>query len=305
MNEISTISELEQEELLLKSEGFNIKDKDGQGRKIISPALLAHTSPSDLNILSNEQISQRSLSVVWRADEQTLVQLLQADASILANIPSGCQTPLHISALLGNVPFTEALLHRNLAITGDSSGRTALHLACQRVTLRIVQILLHFNNELCLVRDGEKRIPLHYAAIRGRTEVVQELIMASPDSLSLVDGEDSTVFHLCVTHNHLDTLQTLVKLDYATANITAGQPRPPIFTGRPDRARNTILHLAIMLKRVEVVSYLRSIPEIMGFTADDILMKRSPKDLEICEIQHMLTPEEFEITGVVRVHDDE
>ncbi|KAI9119881.1 hypothetical protein K1719_009270 [Acacia pycnantha] len=162
--------------------------------------------------------------------------------------------------------------------------------------LLIVRRLLLLNNELCLVRDEEERIPLHYAAMRGRTEVVQEVILARPDSVRLVDGEERTIFHLCVIYNHLQTLETLVKLDYAAANIAAGEPRPYIFL-RPDRAGDTIL-LASKFKRVEVVSYLLSIPEIrgianfknnIGLTAHDILQEPSSKDFKICEIYHMLT----------------
>ncbi|KAI9119768.1 hypothetical protein K1719_009157 [Acacia pycnantha] len=191
---------------------------------------------------------------------------------------------LRTSALLGHDAFTESLLNHNhsLAVRADSSQRTALHLTSAEGNLQIVRRLLLLNcdnddnNDLCLVRDEEQRIPLHYANER--------------------DGEGRTVFHLCVMYNHLQTLETLVKLDYAAANI-AGEPRPYFFM-RPDRAGDTILHLASKFKRVEVVRYLLSIPEIRGIanlknnkglTAHDILQEQSPKDFKICEIHHMLT----------------
>ncbi|XP_028793201.1 uncharacterized protein LOC114748904 [Neltuma alba] len=59
---------------------------------------------------------------------------------------------------------------------------------------------------------------------------------------------------------------------------------------------NTILHLAVMLKRVETVRYLMSIPEIreatnltnsIGYTAHDIL-QRIPQDFKCLEIQVLL-----------------
>ncbi|KAK4269117.1 hypothetical protein QN277_022315 [Acacia crassicarpa] len=246
------------------------------------------------------------LSVLFRAavlgDEQALPQWLTtqpADETTQPDTETILGNILRTSALLGHVLFTEFLLNHNqkLALSADSSGRTSLHLTSAEGNLLIVRRLLLLNNELCLARDEEERIPLHYAAMRGRTEVVQELILARPDSVSLGDGEERTVFHLCVIYNHLQTLETLVKLDYASVNIAAGEPRPYIFL-RPDRAGDTILHLASKFKRVEVVRYLLSIPEIrgianfknnIGFTAHHILQGQSPKDFKICEIYHMLT----------------
>ncbi|XP_028797891.1 alpha-latroinsectotoxin-Lt1a-like [Neltuma alba] len=216
------------------------------------------------NNQTNSQMSDelmRDLSALYRAarrgDVQALEHLLQRNASILDNIPDdGCETPLHISALLNHTSFTQVLLNRNgdLATRKDASGRTALHLASAEDNLEAVQRLLEFNDEPCLVADRKGRIPLHYAAMRGRTEVVEALVIARPDSLGRFDPERSTVFHLCVTYNRFKTLQALVKLDYATANVTVGTPRAPIFT-LPDRTGNTILHLAVMYMRDEEASF--------------------------------------------------
>ncbi|XP_028797888.1 ankyrin repeat-containing protein ITN1-like [Neltuma alba] len=161
----------------------------------------------------NEQMSEL-YRAAWLGNEQTLGKLLQTHTSILANIPEGHQTPLHISALLGHVSLARVLLYhvRDLAFRMDFSGRTTLHLASAEAHIHIVREPFQVNNQPCLNCDREGRVPLHYAAMKGRTEVVQELIMAGPDALT--------------------------------------QPRTPIFT-RSDKAGNTILHLVVMLKRVE------------------------------------------------------
>ncbi|XP_028797892.1 ankyrin repeat-containing protein BDA1-like [Neltuma alba] len=245
----------------------------------------------------------RDMSALYRAarrgDVQALEHLLQQNASILDNVPDdGCETPLHISALLNHASFTQVLLNRNgdLATRKDASGRTALHLASAEDSLEAVQTLLEFNDEPCLVADGKGRLPLHYAVMRGRTEVVEALVIARPGSLGCLDPEENTVFHLCVTYNHFKTLKALVKLDYATANVTVGVPRRPIFR-RPDRTGNTILHLAVTCMRDEVVRYVLSIPEIReiknqqnseGLTAHAILTYVCPKDWKIDEIKPML-----------------
>ncbi|XP_028752081.1 ankyrin repeat-containing protein At2g01680-like [Neltuma alba] len=245
----------------------------------------------------------RDMSALYRAarrgDVQALEHLLQQNASILDNVPDdGCETPLHISALLNHASFTQVLLNRNgdLATRKDSAGRTALHLASGEDNLEAVQILLEFNDEPCLVADRKGRLPLHYAAMRGRTEVVETLVIARPNSLGCLDPQGNSVFHLCVTYNHFKTLQALVKLDYATANVTVGAPRAPIFV-LPNHTGNTILHLAVMYMRDETVRYVLSIPEIReirnqqnseGLTAHDILTYVCPKDWKIDEIKTML-----------------
>ncbi|XP_028752083.1 serine/threonine-protein phosphatase 6 regulatory ankyrin repeat subunit A-like [Neltuma alba] len=208
------------------------------------------------NNQTNSQMSDelmRDVSALYRAsrrgDVQALEYLLQQNASILDSIPDdGCETPLHISALLNHAPFTQVLLNHNgdLATRKDASGRTALHLASAEDNLEAVQRLLEFNDEPCLVADRKGRLPLHYAAMRGRTEVAEALVIARPDSLGCLDPGRNSVFHLCVMYNHFKTLRVLVKLDYATANVTVGAPRAPIFT-LPDHMGNTILHLAVII----------------------------------------------------------
>ncbi|XP_028786837.1 ankyrin repeat and sterile alpha motif domain-containing protein 1B-like [Neltuma alba] len=258
------------------------------------------------NNQTNSQMSDelmRDVSVLYRAsrrgDVQALEYLLQQNASILDSIPDdGCETPLHISALLNHASFTQVLLNHNgdLATRKDASGRTALHLASAEDNLEAVQRLLEFNDEPCLVTDGKGRLPLHYAAMRGRTEVVEALVIARPDSLGCLDPGRNSVFHLCVMYNHFKTLRVLVKLDYATANVTVGAPRAPIFT-LPDHMGNTILHLAVMYTRDEAVRYVLSIPEIReirnqqnrkGLTAHDMLTYICPKNWKIDEIKLML-----------------
>ncbi|XP_028786836.1 uncharacterized protein LOC114742788 [Neltuma alba] len=209
-----------------------------------------------INVPCADQMNRDLYRAARCGDVGALEHLLQQNASILDKIPDdGCETPLHISALLNHASFTEALLNRNrdLAIRQDSAGRTALHLASAEDNLEAVKRLLEFNDEPCLVADRKERLPLHYAVMRGRTEVVEALVIARPDSLGHLDPEKNTVFHLCVTYNHFKTPQASVKFDHATANITVGAPRAPIFK-LPDRAGNTILHLAITYMRDEVVS---------------------------------------------------
>ncbi|XP_054782085.1 ankyrin repeat-containing protein At5g02620-like [Prosopis cineraria] len=198
----------------------------------------------------SDQMSVLNRAASSRNAVTGLNSLIPQDWSILYDI-SNCENPLHISALLNHVRFTEAILSRNpeLATVKNSSGSTALHLASAEGNLEIVLKLLQHNKDPCLFHDEEGRIPLHYAAMRGRTKVAEELIKAKPDSLSLGDNYKKTAFHFCVKYNHLETLQALVKLDYAIAGDLLN-------FRRPDCAGNTVLHFAVKLNRAEVIRYL-------------------------------------------------
>ncbi|XP_044497572.1 ankyrin repeat-containing protein ITN1-like [Mangifera indica] len=121
------------------------------------------------------------------------------------------ETPLHISALLGHVEFTKAIVSQKpqLVTELDSFKRSPLHLAAAEGHGEIVKELLIANKDVSMVADQEGRIPLHLAAMRGRVEVIQELISAKPESI-LVQIHGETALHLCVKHNHLDALKVLV-----------------------------------------------------------------------------------------------
>jgi ankyrin repeat protein len=174
----------------------------------------------------------------------TLNTLIKKDPLILnkVSLTSFSETPLHISALLGHLDFTRILLSRNpkMATELDPLKCSPLHLAPAEGHTEIVKALLLANNDVCLVPDQEGRIPLHLAAMRGRVEVIQELMRARPESISeLFDGD--TVLHLCVIYNHLEALKLLLKMvnDDEIVNLR-------------NRDGNTILHLAAILKQVEV-----------------------------------------------------
>ncbi|XP_028793195.1 inversin-B-like [Neltuma alba] len=200
----------------------------------------------------------------WGGDEQALGQLLKKYATILVDDnPSGRQTPLHISALLGHLPFTDVLLRHNhdLVFREDSYRRTALHLASAEGHIDIVKELLQVNNQPCLVllnrnsdlatrKDASGRTALHLASVEDNMEAVQRLLEFNDEPCLAADGEERIPLHYAAMRGRTEfvealTLQALVKLDHATANVTVGTPRAPFFT-LPDHMGNTILHLAVM-----------------------------------------------------------
>ncbi|XP_028793204.1 ankyrin repeat-containing protein BDA1-like [Neltuma alba] len=192
------------------------------------------------------------LSVLYEASRKgsvsTLNSLLPKEPLILHKISQSgfTETPLHISALLGHLEFTKALVtyKPRLAIEVDSSQNTPLHLASAEGHTEIVKELLKVNDKPCSFPNEEGKIPLHYAVMRGRLDVVKELVNAKPESLSFLDN-GNTVFHLCVIHNHLETLECLVELEVAISGKLLN-------FAISDVVGNTVFHLAVASKQVEV-----------------------------------------------------
>ncbi|KAF3450559.1 hypothetical protein FNV43_RR06648 [Rhamnella rubrinervis] len=187
--------------------------------------------------------------------------LIQKDPLILSKISltTFCETPLHISALLGHVDFTRQLLaHKpkgpQLAAELDLFKRAPLHLASAEGHAEIVQALLHENGSVCWFRDQDEKIPLHYAAMRGHIDVIILLVRAQPESIleTLASGE--TVLHLAVQYNHLEALKLLVK--------SVGYDNDVFLNMKESDGGNTILHLAVMLNQIETIKYLLSIPGV-------------------------------------------
>ncbi|KAI9119800.1 hypothetical protein K1719_009189 [Acacia pycnantha] len=195
---------------------------------------------------------EERLSLLYEASRNgsvtTLNSLLKQEPLILHKISQSgfSETPLHISSLLGHLEFSKALLtyKPKLAVEVDASRNTPLHLASAEGHIDIVKELLKVDNKPCLFPNGEGKIPLHYAVMKGRTEVARELVKAKPESLSFLDN-GYTVFHLCVMYNHLETLKGLVELELAISGEL-------LFSTRSDAMGNTIFHVAVSSKQVEV-----------------------------------------------------
>nr|XP_023872357.1 ankyrin repeat-containing protein BDA1-like [Quercus suber] len=221
----------------------------------------------------------------------TLDRLILEDPYLLNKISltSLSETPLHISALVGHLEFSKALLLLKPQLTRelDSHRCCPLHLASAEGHTEIVQALLDENKDACLVSDQDGRIPLHYAAMRGRVEVVRQLIIAQPNSITQVvlDGGE-TVLHLCVKYNQLDSLKLLVEFVSDEADF---------LNSKDHEGGNTVLHLAVMLQRIEIVKYLLSVSKVkegadalnkMGLTALEVL-NHYPKDWKSFTIQNI------------------
>ncbi|KAL3500834.1 hypothetical protein ACH5RR_039927 [Cinchona calisaya] len=239
-------------------------------------------------------------------------QILQEDPSILLTSSSSMlETPLHISSLLGRLEITKGLLTKNpeLAKSPNSQGSTPLHLAAAKGYLEIVKELVLVNPDMCFVLDHDGRSPLHLAAIKGRVEILTELIRVKPEAARVLTGRVESCLHLCVNYNRFEGLKVLVeRLKKVNENEK--------FVNLKDQNGNTILHLAVAKKQIEIIKYLLSKTEIdvharniNGFTALDVLLQ-SQEDLRNMDIRQCLelgrssnviqTPSVVPVTDVAR-----
>jgi ankyrin repeat protein len=106
-----------------------------------------------------------------------------------------------------------------------------------------VKALLLANKDVCLVFDKDDMIPLHLAAKRGRVGAIKELVNARPDSVRVMN-DDGSVLHLCVWYNHLEALKSILQSGRGDQELLLAK----------NKEGNTILHLAVRLKQIKVLS---------------------------------------------------
>ncbi|XP_044497571.1 ankyrin repeat-containing protein BDA1-like [Mangifera indica] len=205
-----------------------------------------------------QEAAQNDTQILYEASMRgcvaTLNTLIQNDPLILHKISLTpfTETPLHISALLGHVEFTKAIVSQKPQLVAelDSFKRSPLHLAAAEGHSEIVKELLIANKDVSMVADQEGRIPLHLAAMRGRVEVIKELISAKPESI-FEPIRAETALHFCVKLNHLDALKVLV------ASVDDEE-----FLNSKNFEGNSILQVSTMLQQYETTSYLLSVPKM-------------------------------------------
>ncbi|XP_023535332.1 alpha-latrocrustotoxin-Lt1a-like [Cucurbita pepo subsp. pepo] len=190
---------------------------------------------------------------------QSLKTLIRGDPNIIQRVlisSSNAESPLHVSVLHHHLEFTRFLLNLVPELAGevDDLQRTPLHLASENGTVEIVQALLEKNTSTCMVRDLNGWIPLHHAVINGRIDIMQRLIIARSRSPWIKLHNGQTVLHLCVKHNHLEALKFFITM--------IKDPQDYGFLNQGDENENTILDFSMILRRIEIVQYLLSIPGI-------------------------------------------
>ncbi|KAI8022960.1 Ankyrin repeat-containing protein ITN1 [Camellia lanceoleosa] len=122
-----------------------------------------------------------------------------------------------------------------------------LHVAAYHGHLEFVQEILKKSPGLVEVLDSRRWSPLHLASAQGHLDIVQALVSENPDMCTALDGDARTPLHLAAMKGNLEVLDKLFE---------ASLYGPHELMNVKDVAGNTILHLAVRNKKLQVVNYL-------------------------------------------------
>ncbi|XP_064987572.1 ankyrin repeat-containing protein ITN1-like [Musa acuminata AAA Group] len=190
----------------------------------------------------------------YAGDLTLLRRLLQEDRLLLHRQAIAAahlsDSPLHIAASLGHSDLVREILTVNpeLAHGRNREGLSALHLAAAQGHLSVVNELLQYAAaaNICLATDNDGFMPAYTAALRGRLDVLTVLLDSCPESARAVTSQGDSIFHLTVKSNSFETVQFLLnRTDENDELLNSG-----------DAKGNTVLHLAVARKQLQIVKLL-------------------------------------------------
>lgn len=224
----------------------------------------------------------RLFDAAREGDVPALLNLLEEDPVILDRCitqNSGCilQSPIHVAASAGHYDFTAEILNRKPELAGEldqSKGSSPLHMASAKGHLKIVETLLKVEPNMCFARNRDGLNPVHVAATNGQIQVINALLQSKPEAARDRTNHGETVLHLCVKHNQAEALRVFI-------NVTDDGE---LLNSR-DSDDNTVLHLAVSAKHLEIVKFLlkhKKMEKITtnrnGSTAMDVLFRSRNND---------------------------
>ncbi|KAI3893109.1 hypothetical protein MKX03_015679 [Papaver bracteatum] len=235
-----------------------------------------------------------------RGDVNSLVELLEEDPLLLHRvITSFHETPLHIAVISNHVDFAKKILSiiPQLASEVDLQGLcTPLHVASTGTNVEMVNVLLRANPDVCSVINGDGRLPLHLAAIKGRVEIVKLLIQTRPETARALTDGTGTILHLCARYNRLEVLKLLVPM---FMQHNSSEDQVVVSINSPDDDGNTILHLAVARKQIQMIKYLLK-DNLMGVAAINIINKNGYSALDILSQNLIRDLKDIEIGDLLR-----
>lgn len=194
-----------------------------------------------------ERMERRIFEAAVEGNLGSFSKIKLEDPWILDKVMLGVfrRSPLHLAALHGHDDFVTGVLDQKpeLAEVVDCSQRqqSLLHLASARGLVKAVQKLVDLDPDLCLARDRDGRNPVHVAVMKGQVRVLEVLLEANSHAAQVVLDQAETILHLCVKRQKPDCLDRLVK-----------KIRDKEFVNAKDDRGNTVLHLAVATKQLQV-----------------------------------------------------
>ncbi|KAK9131327.1 hypothetical protein Sjap_011814 [Stephania japonica] len=241
------------------------------------------------------EIKKALLKASFEGNVIALADLLEKHPLLLGRpITFSSETPLHIAITGGHDEFAEVILSRKpeFASEFDSEGSSPLQLACASKNIEMVKLLLTAAPDICLHKDGYGLPPLHLAVMKGnRVDILKELLQSRPQAIDIMLDGGETILHLCVNNSRFEELEMLLQwLDDHQHEVSDNS----INVNSTDGRRNTVLHLAVAKKHIQIIKLLLAHGVEVnalnqnGFTALDILTQSTGRDLRDIEILEVL-----------------
>ena len=190
-------------------------------------------------------------------------RLIREDAKLLEAIDElpFVDTPLHIAASVGNVPFAMEMmrLKPSLVSKPNPDGFSPLHLALQREQIEMVRRLLQVDGDLVRMKAKEGMTLLHYAIITyDHLDLLVEFLSLCPHSIEDVTIRNETALHIALKYDKLEAFKLLVGW------LRQNRSKNSMFWERKilnwkDGEGNTVLHVAISKNQPQACSLHYSI----------------------------------------------
>lgn len=173
--------------------------------------------------------------------------LIDENPYILDNINAVpfVNTPLHVAAASGNIPFAMEMLNLkpSFARKLNTSGYSPLHLAVEKDHREFITWMLWLDPGLSRVKGREGITPFHLIAVKGDINLVVECLKSCFECIQDVNVNGHNALHLAVMNNRFEIIQVLTGwLQRMSQKDSASTEYD--FLNRKDLSHNTPLHLA-------------------------------------------------------------
>jgi ankyrin repeat protein len=181
------------------------------------------------------------------------------------------KTPLHISAMRGNMQMIDFLLdHPAIDIDiRDDTGATALFCAMENRQYDVVKLLLDKKADSKIGNQHKKTI-LHLAAEHGNKALVKLLIEQYGHDLNVTTHEELTPLHLASQNLHRPVIEYLLQRDE--------EERKEFFQNRDSGANGTE-----DIDPDEVIAYVNW-QDVLGETSLHKVFNNGKVDIECCKL---------------------
>ncbi|XP_060671059.1 ankyrin repeat-containing protein BDA1-like [Ziziphus jujuba] len=232
-----------------------------------------------------------------KGDIDMLYDLIDKDRHLLDIIGKDLlvDTPLHIAAQHGQIPFAREIMMLNPSFAWklNGKGHSVMHLALYSKKTDMVLEFLNLEPGLVRIRGRGGETPLHYLAKKGedmehqRQKIVLlgKFISACPLSIRDMTNQRETVFHIAVEHENFDAFDFLLGRLRRALHGTSEIHEREIINLKNGKGDN-VLHIATEKNQLQVVTLLLKNSKIevnaknsRGVTALDICIENGYTDV--------------------------